>query len=119
MRRFSLANLRDFGMGKKACEDKIIEECHHLIETVKHYKGKMLSFKNVAKTLISKYLQLYLLFDSGEAFDTTQPIYYAVSNIISSMIYGSRFEYDDLDFRSLVERLIKMSKVLSTPSVQV
>uniref|UniRef100_A0A673CH89 Cytochrome P450 2K1-like n=1 Tax=Sphaeramia orbicularis TaxID=375764 RepID=A0A673CH89_9TELE len=54
MRRFTLTNLRDYGMGKKACEDKIIEECQHLIEVFKTFK----------------------------AFDTTQPMNYAVSNII-------------------------------------
>ncbi|XP_015247771.1 PREDICTED: cytochrome P450 2K1-like [Cyprinodon variegatus] len=41
MRRFALTNLRDFGMGKKACEDKIIEECQHLIEVFKNFKGKV------------------------------------------------------------------------------
>lgn len=41
MRRFALTNLRDFGMGKKACEDKIIEECQHLIEVFKNFKGKI------------------------------------------------------------------------------
>ena len=40
MRRFALTNLRDFGMGKKASEDKIIEECEHLIEVFKKFKGK-------------------------------------------------------------------------------
>ncbi len=40
MRRFALTNLRDFGMGKKACEDKIIEECECLIEEIKKFKGK-------------------------------------------------------------------------------
>uniref|UniRef100_A0A3Q3IME4 Uncharacterized protein n=1 Tax=Monopterus albus TaxID=43700 RepID=A0A3Q3IME4_MONAL len=69
MRRFALTNMRDFGMGKKVIEDKIIEESHYLIEVFKKFKG--------------------------EAFDTSQPINYAVSNIICSMVYGSRFEYDD------------------------
>lgn len=41
IRRFALLNLRDFGMGKKACEDKIIEECQHLIEVFKKFKGKL------------------------------------------------------------------------------
>lgn len=40
MRRFALANLKDFGMGKKACEDKINEECHYLIEVLEEFKGK-------------------------------------------------------------------------------
>uniref|UniRef100_A0A3P9C4Y9 Uncharacterized protein n=1 Tax=Maylandia zebra TaxID=106582 RepID=A0A3P9C4Y9_9CICH len=43
MRHFALTKLRDFGMGKRACEDKIIEECQHLIEVFKKFKGKNLS----------------------------------------------------------------------------
>uniref|UniRef100_A0A3B4U5W7 Cytochrome P450 2K1-like n=1 Tax=Seriola dumerili TaxID=41447 RepID=A0A3B4U5W7_SERDU len=75
MRRFALTNLRDYGMGKKACEDKICEESQQLTEVFKKFKGG--------------------------AFDMTQPINYAVSNIICSMVYGSRFEYDDPEFTSL------------------
>lgn len=42
MRRFALTNLRDFGMGKKASEEKIIEEVHYLIEVFEEHKGKVL-----------------------------------------------------------------------------
>ncbi|KAA8582901.1 hypothetical protein FQN60_015447, partial [Etheostoma spectabile] len=93
MRRFALTNLRDFGMGKKASEDKIIEECEHLIEVFKKFKG--------------------------EAFDTTQPMNYAVSNIICSIVYGSRFEYDDPEFTSLVDRTNMNIQLVGSPSVQV
>lgn len=93
MRRFALTNLRDFGMGKRASEDKIIEECDHLIEVLKKYKG--------------------------EAFDTTQPVNYAVSNIICSIVYGSRFEYDDPEFTSLVDRTNRGIQLVGSPSVQV
>uniref|UniRef100_A0A673CFA7 Cytochrome P450 2K1-like n=1 Tax=Sphaeramia orbicularis TaxID=375764 RepID=A0A673CFA7_9TELE len=41
MRRFTLTNLRDYGMGKKACEDKIIEECQYLIEVFKEFKDQV------------------------------------------------------------------------------
>lgn len=46
MRRFALTNLRDFGMGKKACEDKIVEECDYLIEVFKQFKGKYVNITN-------------------------------------------------------------------------
>ncbi|XP_034755297.1 cytochrome P450 2K1-like [Etheostoma cragini] len=46
MRRFALSNLRDFGMGKKASEDKIIEECEHLLQVFKTFKGKCLIITN-------------------------------------------------------------------------
>ena len=39
MRRFTLTNLRDYGMGKKTAEDKILEECHYLIEVLEKHKG--------------------------------------------------------------------------------
>ncbi|XP_030576985.1 cytochrome P450 2K1-like isoform X2 [Archocentrus centrarchus] len=92
MRRFALTNLRDFGMGKRACEDKITEECQHLIEVFKKFKG--------------------------EAFDTTQSLSYAVSNIICSIVYGSRFEYNDPEFTSSVNRISRGGKLLGSPSIQ-
>uniref|UniRef100_A0A3B3WI37 Uncharacterized protein n=1 Tax=Poecilia mexicana TaxID=48701 RepID=A0A3B3WI37_9TELE len=87
-----LSQGHDFGMGKKACEDKIIEESQHLTEVFKKQKGK--------------------------AFDTTQSICYAVSNIICSMVYGSRFEYDDPEFTSMVNRITKGAIIFGSPSIQ-
>uniref|UniRef100_A0A8C2ITV9 Cytochrome P450, family 2, subfamily k, polypeptide 19 n=1 Tax=Cyprinus carpio TaxID=7962 RepID=A0A8C2ITV9_CYPCA len=43
-------------------------------------------------------------FFTGKPFDTTQPVNYAVSNIISSIVYGSRFEYTDPQFTEMVDR---------------
>lgn len=42
MRRFALTTLRDFGMGKRMAEDKILEECHHLIQIFAEHKGMKL-----------------------------------------------------------------------------
>uniref|UniRef100_UPI0037E88B3B cytochrome P450 2K4-like isoform X1 n=1 Tax=Semicossyphus pulcher TaxID=241346 RepID=UPI0037E88B3B len=93
MRRFSLTNLRDFGMGKRASEDKIIEECDPLIELFKKFKGK--------------------------SFDTTQPVYYPVSNIICSVVYGSRFEYDNPVLTSLLDHINRLGPLLGSPSMKV
>ncbi|XP_008311807.1 cytochrome P450 2K1-like [Cynoglossus semilaevis] len=92
MRRFALTNLRDYGMGRRACEDKIIEECQKLVEVVNKFKG--------------------------EALDTTKPLNYAVSNIICSMVYGSRFDYDDVEFTSMVDRTNRIIQLAASPAVQ-
>ncbi|XP_070843487.1 cytochrome P450 2K1-like [Chaetodon trifascialis] len=96
MRRFALTNLRDFGMGKKACEDKITEECGYLIEVFKKFKG--------------------------EAFDTTRSMNCAVSNIICSIVYGSRFEYNDSKFTTMVDKTNKRIQLMGlwaiSPSMQ-
>ncbi|XP_061757135.1 cytochrome P450 2K4-like isoform X2 [Nerophis ophidion] len=93
MRRFTLTNLRDFGMGRKVCEDKIIEECQHLMDVIRKFQG--------------------------ESFDTTQPINYAVSNIICSIVYGSRFEYDDPEFTAMVDGMNRKIQLAGSPSAQV
>ncbi|XP_024147433.1 cytochrome P450 2K4 isoform X1 [Oryzias melastigma] len=92
MRRFALTNMRDFGMGKKACEDKITEECQYLLEVLKKFKGN--------------------------AFDTTKPVNYAVSNIICSMVYGSRFEYDDPKFTTMVDQTNRTIQLIGSSTLQ-
>ncbi|XP_036446012.1 cytochrome P450 2K1-like isoform X2 [Colossoma macropomum] len=92
MRRFSLATLRDFGMGKRGSEEKIIEETCYLREVFEQFKGK--------------------------PFDTTQPVNYAVSNIISAIVYGSRFDYSDPLFKDMVHRANEIIKLTGSASIQ-
>ncbi|XP_043090081.1 cytochrome P450 2K1-like [Puntigrus tetrazona] len=91
MRRFALSNLRDLGMGKRGSEEKIIEEIQYL-------KGEFDKFE-------------------GKPFDTTQPVNYAVSNIISSIVYGSRFEYTDPQFTEMVDRANENVHVAGSTSI--
>uniref|UniRef100_A0A3Q3GFQ7 Uncharacterized protein n=1 Tax=Labrus bergylta TaxID=56723 RepID=A0A3Q3GFQ7_9LABR len=46
------------------------------------------------------------------------PVNNSVSNIICSIVYGNRFEYDDPIFTSMVERATQNSKLLGCPSMQ-
>uniref|UniRef100_A0A8C2WHH9 Cytochrome P450 2K1-like n=1 Tax=Cyclopterus lumpus TaxID=8103 RepID=A0A8C2WHH9_CYCLU len=93
MRRFALSNLRDYGMGKKAAEEKIIEEIQYLLQEFESHEGK--------------------------PFSVTKSINYAVSNIISAIIYGSRFDYSDAQFQQMVNRANETIQLSGTPSVQV
>uniref|UniRef100_A0A8C9XAV4 Cytochrome P450 2K1-like n=1 Tax=Sander lucioperca TaxID=283035 RepID=A0A8C9XAV4_SANLU len=119
MKHFALTNLRDFGMGRKASEDKIIEECDHLIGVLKKFKGQS-KYLSIITNYVSKDLTFFpVSLVTGEAFDTTQPIKYAVCNIICSMVYGSRFEYDDPEFTSLVDCISARVHLLGSTSIQV
>ncbi|XP_069590376.1 cytochrome P450 2K1-like [Ranitomeya imitator] len=91
MRRFMLSTLRDFGMGKKSVEARIQDELMPLIESFKSHNGK--PFNN------------HLLINS------------AVSNVICSIIFGKRFEYDDPTFEKLIKMLDENAKLAGTPTV--
>ncbi|XP_044161293.1 cytochrome P450 2B11-like [Bufo gargarizans] len=79
MRRFALATLRNFGMGKRSIEERIQEEAQFLVE-------------NVSKT-------------EGKLFDPTFILSSAVSNIICSIVFGKRFSYTDEHFLSLLKNI--------------
>ncbi|KAK7168283.1 hypothetical protein R3I94_002362 [Phoxinus phoxinus] len=92
MRRFALTNLRDFGMGKRQIEEKIIEETCHLREEFEKFEGK--------------------------PFETTQLMNYAASSVICAIVYGRRFEYTDPHLRSMVDRANESVRLSGTASVQ-
>ncbi|KAI1886498.1 hypothetical protein AGOR_G00196360 [Albula goreensis] len=93
MRRFSLSTLRDFGMGKRGSEEKIMEEARYLIEVFEKFKG--------------------------EPFDTARPVNYSVSNVINSIVYGSRFDYADPFFQKMVHRANENIRLSGTTELQV
>ncbi|XP_005504637.2 cytochrome P450 2K4 [Columba livia] len=91
MRRFTLSTLRDFGMGKRTIEIRILEEVNSLIKYFESYHGK--------------------------PFDTKMILNNAVSNVICSILFGERFEYDDPVFLTLLKMLNENVKLLGSPMV--
>lgn len=91
MRRFALSTLRDFGMGKRIIEERIIEECRYVIEEFEQREGK--------------------------AFNNTQTINYAASNIISALMFGKRFDYKDPTFQAMVARDQEVIHLTGTASI--
>ncbi|KAM5271806.1 cytochrome P450 2C3-like [Ctenodactylus gundi] len=76
-RRFSLMVLRNMGMGKKTIEDQIQEEARCLVEALK-------------KT-------------NGSPCDPTFLLSCVPCNVISSIIFRNRFDYNDQKFHTLVK----------------
>ncbi|MGH0166561.1 UNVERIFIED_CONTAM: hypothetical protein FKN15_054489 [Acipenser sinensis] len=92
MRRFTLSTLRDFGMGKKTIEDRIIEESQRLMEVFQSHKGK--------------------------PFDPQIIINSAVSNIICSIVFGDRFDYGDTQFLNLQRIVNESVRLIVSPRTQ-
>ncbi|XP_069593145.1 cytochrome P450 2D14-like [Ranitomeya imitator] len=74
-RKFAMTTLRNFGMGKKSLEERVTEE---------------------AKFLCSEFLS------QKDRFDPTYLINNAVINVICSITFGDRFEYNDEKLRRLL-----------------
>ncbi|NXG61746.1 CP2G1 protein, partial [Hemiprocne comata] len=93
LRRFSLTVLRDFGMGRKSLESRIKEEAQILLQELRSTRGK--------------------------PFDPTYQLSCAVSNIICSIVFGNRFDYQDQEFLELLQMMNESFREMSTTWSQV
>ncbi|XP_052666233.1 cytochrome P450 2K6-like [Harpia harpyja] len=91
MRRFTLTTLRDFGMGKKAIEDCIVEEYGYLADSIVAQEGK--------------------------PFDGSKMINAAVANIIVSILLGKRFDCKDSRFVRLIHLTKENVRLAGKPLV--
>ncbi|XP_048375827.2 cytochrome P450 2K6-like [Stegostoma tigrinum] len=87
-RKFVISALRGFGMGKKSIEDRITEEASFLVDVFESHKG--------------------------QPFETAQIMYLAVSNIICSIIFGDRFEYNNEVFIHLTSMINENTRLIGT-----
>ncbi|XP_066291900.1 cytochrome P450 2J4-like [Branchiostoma lanceolatum] len=76
-RKFALTTLRSFGFGKRSLEVQLSEESAALLEVIR---------------------------DMGDKpFDITRLLQKATTNIISSLVFAHRFEYDNPEFLQLMQ----------------
>ncbi|EDM07978.1 rCG53761 [Rattus norvegicus] len=83
IRRFTIATLRDFGVGKRDVQECILEEAGYLIKTLQG--------------------------TCGAPIDPSIYLSKTVSNVINSIVFGNRFDYEDKEFLSLLEMIDEMN----------
>ncbi|XP_067412714.1 cytochrome P450 2F3-like [Emydura macquarii macquarii] len=92
LRRFALQTLSNFGMGKRSLEERIQEEARCLVQ-------------ELAQT-------------QAAPFDPTFLISRATSNVICSIVFGDRFDYEDRNFLIFVGLINQFFRLLISPWTQ-
>ncbi|XP_071137185.1 cytochrome P450 2C3-like [Mytilus edulis] len=90
-RTFMVTALRNLGFGKKSMESKVLEETQHFL--------RVLSDSN------------------GDPINVSDPIYVAVSNIICSIALGERFDYNDVEFKKLINVINELLSNQNIPAI--
>ncbi|XP_061185646.1 cytochrome P450 2C18-like [Saccostrea echinata] len=89
-RAFALMTLRKFGFGKRCLESQIMEEVDCFMEKLENYES--------------------------EAFDIQSVLNASVANVICSLLFGKRFDYEDARFKRLIYLLSRSLSSVTTSS---
>ncbi|XP_062602734.1 cytochrome P450 2B4-like isoform X1 [Saccostrea cucullata] len=89
-RSFALITLRKLGFGRRSMESQIMEEVDCLMEKLEKYENEAIDIQNVLKA--------------------------STANVICSLLFGKRFDYDDTRFKRLMYLLSKSFSSVTTAS---
>uniref|UniRef100_A0A3P8ZYU8 Uncharacterized protein n=1 Tax=Esox lucius TaxID=8010 RepID=A0A3P8ZYU8_ESOLU len=89
LRRISLMTLKNFGMGRRTIEQRIQEEAKFLIKAIHEYRDSVVNPKKM--------------------------ICNSIGNVISSIVFGHRFEYNNPMFQLIQKAVDDYFSVLSSP----
>ncbi|XP_076694381.2 cytochrome P450 2A13-like [Callospermophilus lateralis] len=92
LKHFCLSTLREFAVGKPSIEERIQEEASFLIGALRSTHGAFI--------------------------DPTIYLNKTVSNIISSILFGDRFDYEDKEFSSALRMIGEIMNFASSPTGQ-
>ncbi|XP_053117711.1 cytochrome P450 2C19-like isoform X2 [Hemicordylus capensis] len=92
LRRFSLTTLRDFGMGKKSIEERVQEEVKHLV--------------------------MELRAKNGQPFNPASLFSSATCNVISHILLGERFDYQDHEYLQMLQWIVESFWLASSAAGQ-
>ncbi|XP_064157101.1 cytochrome P450 2M1-like isoform X2 [Anguilla rostrata] len=92
LRRFSLMTLKNFGMGRRGIEERVQEEARFLVKAFSEYGDSL--------------------------FNPHHLLCNAVSNVICSIVFGKRFEYDEQQFKFLQQSIDAYFHFLSSSKGQ-
>ncbi|XP_061185640.1 cytochrome P450 2C20-like [Saccostrea echinata] len=89
-RTFALTTMRKFGFGRRCLQSQVMEEVDCLMEEFEKYEG--------------------------QPFDIREQLKTSVSNVICSLLFGKRFDYEDAKFKRLLNLFNTLIAVLNFSS---
>ncbi|XP_070398849.1 cytochrome P450 2K1 [Nothobranchius furzeri] len=129
MRRFALTTLKDLGMGRTMSQEIILQECRYLIKELEQFGDK--SFELVQVTIKIQLMDFLYLKNqevgndfvlnivADKAFTDDLAITCAVSNVISTLMYGKRSDCTDKVFCDTLERENKTVHLIGSASIMI
>ncbi|XP_013391122.1 cytochrome P450 2J6 [Lingula anatina] len=85
LRRFTLSSLRDLGLGRKSLQERIQDEARYLMQNIEN--------------------------ENGKAFSPRDRIGKAVSNIMSIVVFGTRYDYHDTpEMLPVLEEVLRLGE---------